>query len=349
MDNLVGTRLLKRNKKRLRKINIFLGGNNMYKKPIFLSPIFKERIWGGRRLKEVFDYDIPNDHTGEAWAVSALPNGANKVENGPLAGKTLLDLWKNHGELFSADSNQTQEYPLLVKVLDANDDLSVQVHPNDAYARDAEQVPYGKTECWYVLKADQGSEIVLGHHAQTKDELDDMIEQGKWDELLHKEKVKPGDFFYVPSGTIHAIGKGIMILEIQQSSDITYRVYDYDRIDNEGKKRELHLERAKDVITVQNQETNFTNESNQITKENDLTIEKLTVAEYFTVYHWHLDGEVSRQLTEGFLQVSVINGEASIRVNEKSFPVQKGQHFIIPHSVKTYELAGKAEFIVSHV
>src|SRR5690625_2958167 len=134
MDNLVGTRLLKRNKKRLRKINIFLGGNNMYKEPIFLTPVFKERIWGGRKLKEEFDYDIPNDNTGEAWVVAALSNGSNKVENESLTGQTLLDLWNDHGELFNKDAHSTDEYPLLVKVLDANDDLSVQVHPDDAYA-----------------------------------------------------------------------------------------------------------------------------------------------------------------------------------------------------------------------
>jgi len=318
----------------------------MYNEPIFLSPIYKERIWGGKKLKEEFDYDIPNDKTGEAWVIAALPNGSNKIENGPLAGKTLLDLWKQHGELFNTDANPSGEYPLLVKVLDANDDLSVQVHPGDEFAREVEGVPYGKTECWYVLKAEPDAEIVLGHHAQTKEELENMIEQGKWDELLRREKVSPGDFFYVPSGTIHAIGKGIMILEIQQSSDITYRVYDYDRTDDEGNKRELHLERAKQVTAVPHERTQS---ERPVQKENGLHIEKLIGAKYFSVFHWHLDGEISRELTEDFLQVSVIDGEASIRVDGKSFQIQKGQHFIIPHGVKSYELEGKAELVVSHV
>src|SRR5699024_3949395 len=115
-------------------------------------------------------------------------------ENGPLAGKTLLDLWKQHGELFHTEANTSEEYPLLVKVLDANDDLSVQVHPGDEFAREVEDVPYGKTECWYVLKAEPDAEIVLGHHEQKKEELEEMIEQGKWEELLRREKASPGDF-----------------------------------------------------------------------------------------------------------------------------------------------------------
>lgn len=321
----------------------------MYKEPIFLTPVFKERIWGGSKLKEEFDYDISNNYTGEAWVVAALSNGSNKIENKSLAGQTLLDLWNNHGELFNKDTQSTDEYPLLVKVLDANDDLSVQVHPNDAYARKVENVPYGKTECWYVLKAEPGAEIVLGHHAQAKDELDAMIDQGKWDELLRRQKVSPGDFFYVPSGTIHAIGKGIMILEIQQSSDVTYRVYDHDRTDQEGNKRELHLNRAKDVITVPDNLEDSTRKDRESVKEPNLTIEKLTETDYFSVYHWNLDGETSRDLTEDFLQVSVIEGEAIVCINEKAFQIQKGQHFIIPHGVETYELSGRAELIVSHV
>src|SRR5699024_8282193 len=148
-------------------------------------------------------------------------------------------------------------YPLLVKVVDANDDLSVQVHPDDTYAREIEGVPYGKTECWYVLQAEPDAEIVFGHHAKTKNVLNQLMDEGKWDDLLQKKKVEAGDFIYVPSGTIHAIGKGIMILEIQQSSDITYRVYDYDRKDKQGHLRELHLDEAKEVITVPHTTPNF--------------------------------------------------------------------------------------------
>src|SRR5699024_9074505 len=182
---------------------------------------------------------------------------------------------------------------------------------------------------------------VLGHHAQTKDERDAMIDQEKWDELLRRQKVSLGECYYVTSSTIHAIGKGIMIVVIQQRSEVTYRVYDYDRTDQEGNKRELHLERAKDVTTVPDDLARTTKEDREIAEETNLTIERLTEAEYFSVYHWSLDGEARRELTEDFLQVSVIEGEAAIRINEKSFQVQKGQHFIIPHGVETYELSGR--------
>src|SRR5699024_4519401 len=123
----------------------------MYKEPIFLSPVYKERIWGGQNLKKEFDYDIPFEKTGEAWVISALRNESSIVKNGPLANKTLVDLWENHGELFNQNTKNDSEYPLLVKILDANANLSVQVHPDDTYARKIEKVPYGKTECWYVL------------------------------------------------------------------------------------------------------------------------------------------------------------------------------------------------------
>ncbi|MBR3119920.1 MAG: mannose-6-phosphate isomerase, partial [Oceanobacillus sp.] len=149
----------------------------MYNEPIFLQPVFQERIWGGQKLNTQFNYEIPYEHTGEAWVVSAHPNGPSVIENGPLKGKTLADAWLEHGELFNKGKDNDGAYPLLVKVLDAADDLSVQVHPNDQFAQEVEDVPYGKTECWYVLSAEEGAELVLGHHATTREELEDMIDR----------------------------------------------------------------------------------------------------------------------------------------------------------------------------
>lgn len=319
----------------------------MYYEPIFLTPIFKERIWGGTQLKDVFNFPIPSEQTGEAWIISALPNDANEVKNGPLAGKTLDELWKHHGELFARNEKSPKEYPLLVKFIDANDDLSVQVHPDDEYAQTVEKVPYGKTECWYIVDAAPDAEIVFGHHATTKDELHKLIDQGKWEELLHREKVQKGDFFFVPSGMIHAIGEGIMVLEIQQSSDITYRVYDYDRTDDEGNKRDLHLNQAKDVITVPG--IVQTEQDFATTEEKDLTIQTLIETEYFTVFQWNLQGEVTRKVSEDFLQVVVVNGDASIQTGDKAFSLTKGDSFIIPKTVPSYTLTGNAELIVSHL
>ncbi|GHH99962.1 mannose-6-phosphate isomerase, class I [Neobacillus kokaensis] len=318
----------------------------MYKnEPIFLQPIFQERIWGGQKLRTEFNYEIPNDKTGEAWVISAHPHGPSIITNGPLAGKTLADAWNEHKELFNKNSEDQGEYPLLIKILDAADDLSVQVHPNDQFAREVEGVPYGKTECWYVLSAEEGAELVLGHYAKTKEELAQMIDEGEWDKLLRRVKVKAGDFVYVPSGTIHAIGKGIVILETQQSSDITYRVYDYDRTDAAGNKRELHLERSKQVTTVPHQDAPVEQTE---TVNGDLVEKKLAEEQYFTVYHWQLDGQAACEMNKDFLQVSVIEGHAALTIDGQSFSLEKGIHFILPNGIREFTLEGKAAFIVSH-
>ena len=318
----------------------------MYKnEPIFLQPVLQERIWGGQKLHTEFHYEIPSENTGEAWVISAHPNGPSIIKNGELEGKTLADAWKGHGELFNKQPGNDEEYPLLVKILDAADDLSVQVHPNDQFAREVEGVPYGKTECWYVVSAEEGAELVLGHHAQTQEELAQMVEQGEWDKLLRRVEVKAGDFVYVPSGTIHAIGKGIVILETQQSSDITYRVYDYDRTDAAGNKRELHLERSIQVTTVPHQDADVEQTE---TKIGDLVEKKLVEEQYFTVYHWQLDGKSALTMSNDFLQVSVLEGQATLTIENQIFDLQKGIHFILPKGIKEYSLEGKAEMMVSH-
>lgn len=318
----------------------------MYKnEPIFLQPVFQERIWGGKKLRTEFHYEIPNDLMGEAWVISAHPHGPSMITNGPLEGKSLADAWNEHKELFNKNADEQGEYPLLVKILDAADDLSVQVHPNDQFAREVEGVPYGKTECWYVLSAEEGAELVLGHYAKTKEELAEMIDQGQWDKLLRRVKVMAGDFVYVPSGTIHAIGKGIVILETQQSSDITHRVYDYDRKDAAGNTRELHLERSKQVTIVPHQDANVEQTE---TVNGGLVEKKLVEEQYFTVYHWRLNGEADCEMNADYLQVSVIEGQAALIIDGQSFELKRGTHFILPHGVREYKLEGKAEIIASH-
>jgi mannose-6-phosphate isomerase len=315
----------------------------MYQEPIFFQPVFKERIWGGSSLKSKFNYEIPNEKIGECWGISAHPHGSCTILNGPLSGKTLDKVWDENRELFA--NEQSNEFPLLVKILDANNDLSVQVHPDDQYARKVEGEQYGKTECWYIIDCEENSEIVYGHHATTKEEFEAWIAEGRWNKLLRKVKVKPGDFFYVPSGTIHAIGKGIMILETQQSSDTTYRVYDYDRRDAEGNTRELHINKSLEVTTIPHQEPNFEPE----TSMNDgLLSKKLITEKYFTVYHWKLNGSFKKTLEDKYLLVSVLNGNGEIKTVGGTHPIKKGDHFIIPTTVENYELIGNAEFIVSH-
>lgn len=317
----------------------------MYTEPIFLSPVFQERIWGGNKLSSLFNYKIPNDSIGEAWVISAHENGPSQILNGPLAGQTLLDAWEKQPQLFNKRTGANEAYPLLVKILDAARDLSVQVHPDDTYAQEVEGQPYGKTECWYVLQAEPDAEIVFGHHAPNQETFATMARQGEWDALLRRISVQAGDFIYVPSGSIHAIGKGIVILETQQSSDITYRVYDYDRTDDQGQKRELHLEASIEVTTAPHQDPKINQAETTV---DGLTIKKLVEEQYFTVYHWTLDGIVSLNREVDFVQLSVINGSAKLTLSEQSFSIEKGDHFIIPATVDRYQLVGEAELVVSH-
>ena len=175
---------------------------------LLLEPVFKQMIWGGSRLKDDFGYDIPGDITGECWAISAHPHGDCTLKNTEYKGKTLSWLWENHRELFG--NIQDNIFQLLVKIIGAEDDLSIQVHPNDEYAGLHEN-SLGKTECWYVLDCKEDTKMVMGHHAKTKEELVKAIENDDYDQLLNKFDIKKGDFFYIPSGTIHAICKGSLI------------------------------------------------------------------------------------------------------------------------------------------
>jgi len=290
------------------------------------------------------NFEIPNDSTGEAWVISAHKNGPSIVKNGVLKGKNLWELWNYYPHLFSGKT-ATEEFPLLIKILDANDDLSVQVHPDDIYARRHEGEQYGKTECWYILDCADDAEIIFGHFADSEEEFRRKVEEGKWNELLKRVKVKKGDFVYVPSGTIHAIGKGIVILETQQSSDITYRVYDFDRIDNKGEKRELHIEQAINVTSFPH---NVEEQKRVEETVESLTTTQLIAEKYFTVYHWRLDGNVITPLNKDYLLMSVIEGEGKIIIEGNEFKLKKGDNFIMPATVFDYELCGTIEIIVSH-
>lgn len=316
----------------------------MYQEPIFLEPVFKERIWGGNKLQTAFGFSIPSDHTGECWGISGHPEGLSTIKNGPLKGKTLDKVWQQHRELFA---NQPGEhFPLLIKILDAQNDLSVQVHPNDEMAMKLENYPFGKTECWYIIDCEEGAELILGHHASSREELARMIRDGNWEALLKRVPVKPGDFYYVKSGTIHAIGKGIMILETQQSSDITYRVYDYDRTDAEGNKRPLHIEKSIAVTNVPDVESRITP---SITKKRGLAIQQFVSEKYFTVQEWKLDGETDELNRSGdYLLCSVIDGKGEIQIGERTYPFNKGDFFVLPATIPSFRLRGIARWIVSH-
>lgn len=302
----------------------------------------QEKIWGGTKLRDEFGYEIPSDKVGEYWAISAHPHGVSTIKNGRFAGQGLDKVYAEHRELFG-NSNEPV-FPLLTKILDANDWLSVQVHPDDHYAMEHEG-ELGKTECWYVIAADEGAEIIYGHSAQSREELRQQIEKKEWEKLLTKVPVKAGDFFYVPSGTMHAIGSGILILETQQSSDTTYRVYDFDRKDAKGNLRELHLEKSIDVLNI-----GAPANSRPVTvKADDLTSTLLVASDFFAVYKWEVSGKVDIEKTAAYLLVSVLAGRGVLTVDGETYPIAKGDHFILPSDVEEWTFEGKdLEMIVSH-
>ena len=310
--------------------------------PLFLQSVMQEKIWGGTKLRDEFGYEIPSDKVGEYWAISAHPHGVSTIKNGRLAGMGLDQLYAEHRELFGNSSEPV--FPLLTRVLDANDWLSVQVHPDDHYAMEHEG-ELGKTECWYVIAADEGAEIIYGHNAKSREELRQQIEKKEWDKLLTKVPVKAGDFFYVPSGTMHAIGSGILILETQQSSDTTYRVYDFDRKDAKGNLRELHLEKSIDVLNI-----GAPANSRPVTvKADDLTSTLLVASDFFAVYKWEVSGKVDIEKTAAYLLVSVLAGRGVLTVDGETYPIAKGDHFILPSDVEEWTFEGKdLEMIVSH-
>ncbi|VHC55364.1 mannose-6-phosphate isomerase [Streptococcus pyogenes] len=309
--------------------------------PLFLKSTMHDRIWGGTKLRDVFAYNIPSDTTGEYWAISAHPNGVSTVTNGRYQGQPLNTLYAQESALFGNPKEEV--FPLLTKILDANDWLSVQVHPDDAYGREHEG-ELGKTECWYIISAEEGSEIVYGHQAKSKEDLRAMIESGAWDDLLTRVPVKAGDFFYVPSGTMHAIGKGILILETQQSSDTTYRVYDFDRKDVNGNLRDLHIEKSIDVLTIGKPE----NSVPATMVLDNMVATTLVSTPFFTVYKWVTSQMVDMKQAAPYLLVSVLKGQGKLYVDQKAYELEKGMHFILPNDVKSWSFDGQLEMIVSH-
>lgn len=306
---------------------------------VFLKPVFKEMIWGGNRLKTDFLYDIPGDKTGECWAVSAHKNGDCQIATGSYSGSTLSQLWESHRELFGNVKGDV--FPLLVKIIDAKDDLSIQVHPNDEYAKVKEEGSLGKTECWYILDCDEDAKIVIGHHAQSKQELTSMIQENEWDKLIRILPIKKGDFFQIIPGTVHAIKGGTLILETQQNSDITYRLYDYGRL-QEGKPRELHIAKSIDVIECPHKDITA---EHKLRKLESATVDQLVSCEYYTVNL--IDVEESQRFNQDkpFMIMSVIEGAGMID-NTK---INKGDHFILPYGYGDFVLHGKMRLVSSHI
>lgn len=307
------------------------------KELIFLNPVFHRMIWGGNRMASEFGYDIPGDDTGECWAVSANELGDCVISGGLYDGFSLGRLWREHRELFG---NMTGDvFPLLVKIIDAKEDLSIQVHPDDKYAAAHENGALGKTECWYILDCDEEADIIIGHNASNRSMLMEMIKDGRWDELITPISIRKGDFFQINPGTVHAIRKGTMILEIQQNSTITYRLYDYDRLQN-GKKRELHIDKSIDVIQCPQI---FTRPERKKWTSGNAVFEELVDCCYYRVLKIDLCGPYVFSSEEPFVIVDIISNRGTVEGRE----IRKGEHFIIPSGYGEIHAEGNMTAIVS--
>lgn len=308
--------------------------------PLFLDSVMQEKIWGGEKLEKYFGLSILSRKTGEYWGISGHNNGPSIVSNGKYKGKSLSQLFEEEPWLFGDPKDKV--FPLLTKILDANEWLSVQVHPYDNYSLKNES-ELGKTECWYILDAEPGSEIILGHNIKDKNSLKTYIANKEWNKLFNKIPVKKGDFFYIPSGTIHAIGPGLLILETQQSSDTTYRVYDFDRLNEEGKKRELHIDKAIDVISVDAPVSYNTH----VQAVDNICMTTFVSNDFFTVEKWEINGYVDLKKETSYKLFTVIDGEGEIIVDNMSYPLIKGKNFILPSDVISWSFDGDFSVIVS--
>lgn len=309
---------------------------------IELVPVFKEKIWGGRKLETEFGYEIPAGPVGECWAISAHPAGDDEIASGEYAGRTLSWLWDEHRELFG--NCEGDRFPLLVKIIDAKDDLSIQVHPDNDYAAEHEDGSLGKKECWYVLSAEPGQTIVVGQRARSREEFAQMVEEGRWSELLNEIPIKAGDFFQIDPGTVHAIKGGTVILESQQSSDVTYRVYDYDRKQDDGTLRPLHMQQALDVIDfdcapLTSGEVELSGPVTTLEQNECYTVDLVRVGE---------DGcpaELAVETPHPFTCISVIEGEGVVNGRE----VKKGTHLLALSACDALELSGTMQVVLSYL
>lgn len=287
---------------------------------IWLEPVYKEMIWGS-----------------ELWVISAHPNGDCRVAGGKYKGMFLSELWDAHPELFGIKDQK--QFPLLIKMIDAKDDLSIQVHPDDAYAGRNENGSLGKTECWYILDCKEDAEIVIGHHAKDKAEMELMIREQRWDEFIRVIPVKKGDFFQINPGCLHAIKGGTVILETQQSSDITYRVYDYDRL-SDGNPRPLHIRQSLDVINAPYEEAVTEKE---VTELKGARKTHLVTCPFYQVDCYEVNAEFVHTFDGAFTNVSVIEGSGT--VNGES--IEKGTSFILPSGMGACTFCGSMTLICS--
>ena len=312
-----------------------------------LKPVIKDYIWGGERLRKDFGFESDFDKLAEGWMLSCHKDGKNTVEGGEFDGQTLEEIIEKYGseEIAGKRSLDFPYFPVLIKLIDAKDNLSIQVHPDNDYAQRVEG-EFGKTEIWYVLDAADDAKLVYGFKKEiTADEFKNAIESNTLMDVLNVVNVKKGDLFFIEAGTIHAIGKGTLIAEIQQNSNSTYRVYDYGRVGADGKPRELHVQKAIDVSVTKPPKYD-TKPMGKAVDNGDYISTLLTKCDLFTVNHYDIRSKIELFTNEeSFNHILVVNGCG--KINGKK--LKKGDSFFVPANFRKYEISGECEIIVTNI
>lgn len=309
--------------------------------PLKFTPIIKDKIWGGTKLETVLEKPTNSSkEAGESWEISGVDGDISVVSEGSLSGKSLVDLIDTYkGELIGEKVYEKfgNKFPLLIKFIDANDDLSIQVHPDDELGMKRHN-SFGKTEMWYVVSADSGATLISGFNKETsKEEYLEFFESGKLIDLLNREDVNDDDVFFLPAGRVHTIGKGLLIAEIQQTSDITYRIYDFDRVDANGNGRELHVEEAVDAIDY-----GFFDEY-KTSYDKTASEEEIGRSQYFITNRLIVDGNVFRSYSEfdSCIILMCLEGEGSLRFEGGEVEYKLGDSILIPNIISRLDIDAK--------
>lgn len=324
--------------------------------PLKLTPVFKDYLWGGTRLKSDFGKQTPLEKVAESWELSCHKDGASVIANGPLRGTALADYIARSGKkALGTRCADFTEFPILIKLIDAYDNLSVQVHPDNDYALRVEG-EYGKTEMWVIADAEPGASLIYGFKAElSREEFRRRIEENTLLEAVNCVPVKKGDVFFIEAGTLHAIGKGILIAEIQQNSNTTYRVYDYGRVGADGKPRQLHIDKAVEVTTLA-PPARKPGPAGEPEKEDGGTRTLLAACDYFTVYAEAVDGALQKLVgPDSFHSLLFLEGEAKLVWRSEfsgtplSLTAKKGDSIFIPAGMGAYTIKGKARLLFTKI
>lgn len=312
-----------------------------------LSPAFKDYLWGGTRLREDFNKKCDYDKVAESWELSCHKDGPSTIATGEFKGLTLEQYIEKEGKkVLGTDCDKFDNFPILIKLIDAKDNLSVQVHPDNEYAQRVEG-EYGKTEMWYVVDCDEGAELLYGFKKEiSKDEFAERIADNTLLDVVNSVPVHKGDVFFIEAGTLHGIGKGILIAEIQQNSNTTYRIYDYGRVGKDGKPRELHVDKAKDVTTLAPAKKY---PETPVEKYDGYTSKQLSSCDYFTTYAVDVDSKAILEADEkSFVSLLILEGEGTVKADEE-ISFTKGDSIFISAGSGKFEVNGKCKLVLTRV